>query len=445
MAGLAAAFGSGAMTNTISDIETADVILVTGSNTTENHPVLSSFIKRAVTQRGAKLIVIDPRRIKLTGFAEYWLRQNLGSDVAWINGMMNVIISEDLHDKKFIKNRTEGFEELKETVEKYTPEYTEKITGIPAQQLIEAARLYAKANAGSICYCMGITQHIGGTDNVKSLDQCLHSLIRSAGGDGNLLFNVGPKPDGRIEPLQVERLKEMGEWLKTYGYSIYGTRGGPFKPTDWGVSTRKENSIYLHLINWMGNAPEIIIPDIGMKIISCKLTDGSELTLKKREGGYSVQIPGDLLQPINTVIELVADGNVMEIQPMEIPSQSRSFKREVKASSNPNPHWGDVSNINNGDWFGHPWRPAEDDENPWVEIDFGKPEEISKAIIYEQGEKIESFVMQYFSDGKWVKLFEGEKIGSKAEFEFNPVETQQVRMVINEFTKGLNLYEIIIL
>ncbi len=282
-------------------------------------------------------------------------------------------------------------------------------------------------------------------DNVKSLDQCLHSLIRSAGGDGNLLFNVGPKPDGRIEPLQVERLKEMGEWLKTYGYSIYGTRGGPFKPTDWGVSTRKENSIYLHLINWMGNAPEIIIPDIGMKIISCKLTDGSELTLKKREGGYSVQIPGDLLQPINTVIELVADGNVMEIQPMEIPSQSRSFKREVKASSNPNPHWGDVSNINNGDWFGHPWRPAEDDENPWVEIDFGKPEEISKAIIYEQGEKIESFVMQYFSDGKWVKLFEGEKIGSKAEFEFNPVETQQVRMVINEFTKGLNLYEIIIL
>jgi len=148
------------MTNTISDIETADVILVTGSNTTENHPVLSSFIKRAVTQRGAKLIVIDPRRIKLAGFAEYWLRQNLGSDVAWINGMMNVIISEDLHDKEFIENRTEGFEELKKAVEKYTPEYTEKITGIPAQQLIEAARLYAGANAGSICYCMGITQHI---------------------------------------------------------------------------------------------------------------------------------------------------------------------------------------------------------------------------------------------------------------------------------------------
>jgi len=140
------------MTNTISCIEKADVILVTGSNTTENHPVLSSYIKRAVTQRGTKLIVIDPRRIKLADFAEYWLRQNLGSDVAWINGMMNVIISEDLYDKEFVANRTEGFEDLKKTVEKYTPEYTQKITGIPVDQLSEAARLYAKAKVSSICY-----------------------------------------------------------------------------------------------------------------------------------------------------------------------------------------------------------------------------------------------------------------------------------------------------
>ena len=171
------------MTNTIADIEKADVILVTGSNTTENHPVLSSFMKRAVTQRGARLILIDPRRIKLADFAEYWLRQNLGSDVAWINGMMNIIISEDLHDKAFIENRTEGFEELKKTVEKYTPEYTEEITGIPAQQLIEIARIYAKAEAGSICYCMGITQHIGGTDNVKSLAN-LAMLCGHMGKDG---------------------------------------------------------------------------------------------------------------------------------------------------------------------------------------------------------------------------------------------------------------------
>jgi len=169
VAGLAAAFGSGAMTNPIGDIEKANVILITGSNTTENHPVLSSYVKRAVTQKGAKLIVVDPRRIPVVGFAARWLRQNLGTDVAWINGFMHVIIKEKLYDEAYVTSRTVGFEDLKKTVEKYTPEFVERITGIPKDQIIKAARLYASAKAASILYAMGITQHICGTDNVKSL------------------------------------------------------------------------------------------------------------------------------------------------------------------------------------------------------------------------------------------------------------------------------------
>jgi formate dehydrogenase major subunit/formate dehydrogenase alpha subunit len=157
------------MTNTIACAEEADVILITGSNTTENHPVISAGVKRAVTSGRTRLIVVDPRRIKIAEFADYYLRQNLGSDVAWINGMMHVIIKEDLYDKAFVDERTEGFEELKAAVEKYTPEHVEEITGIPAGQLVEAARLYARAKVGSILYCMGITQHTSGTDNVKSL------------------------------------------------------------------------------------------------------------------------------------------------------------------------------------------------------------------------------------------------------------------------------------
>jgi formate dehydrogenase major subunit len=189
VAGLAAAFGSGAMTNTIADIEEAKVILITGSNTTENHPVLSSVVKRAVTLKGAKLIVVDPRRIRITRYAAKWLRQNLGTDVAWINGLMHVIISEGLHDKPFIENRTEGFDALQKIVEKFTPDYVEKITGIPTRELIDAARLYAKAERASILYCMGITQHTTGTDNVKSLANlamlCGHMGI--AGGGVNPL------------------------------------------------------------------------------------------------------------------------------------------------------------------------------------------------------------------------------------------------------------------
>jgi formate dehydrogenase alpha subunit len=169
VAGLAAAFGSGAMTNTIADIEAADVILITGSNTTENHPVISSGVKRAVTQKGTKLIVVDPRRIQITRYADKWLRQNLGTDVAWLNGMMHVIIQENLHDKQFIESRTESFDDLQKMVAKFTPDVVEQITGIPAQEIIDAARLYAGAERGCILYCMGITQHTTGTDNVKSL------------------------------------------------------------------------------------------------------------------------------------------------------------------------------------------------------------------------------------------------------------------------------------
>ena len=168
VAGLAAAFGSGAMTNSIEEIEFTDVILATGTNTTENHPVISSRIKRAVRQRGTKLVVIDPREIDLVRYATLWLRQKPGTDVAVLNGLMNVIIAEGIFAKGYVEKRTEGFDALKKVVEKYTPKYVESISGVPAEELKKAARLYALAERASLLYAMGITQHTTGTDNVKS-------------------------------------------------------------------------------------------------------------------------------------------------------------------------------------------------------------------------------------------------------------------------------------
>ena len=169
MAGLAAAFGSGAMTNTIADVEKAQAILVTGSNTTEMHPIISSYIKRAVRQKGAKLIVVDPRRIDLVSYAHKWLRPKPGTDVAWINGLIHVVLREGLHDESYIKERTEGFEALRSAVQPYSPEAVEGITGIAAKDMEDAGRMYGEATRASICYAMGITQHTNGTDNVKSL------------------------------------------------------------------------------------------------------------------------------------------------------------------------------------------------------------------------------------------------------------------------------------
>jgi len=168
VAGLAATFGSGAMTNSIDELEFTDLILATGTNTTENHPVIGMKVKRAVRQNGTKLIVIDPREIDLVKYADIWLRQKPGTDVAVFNGLLNVIIAEDLYDKDYVAQRTEGFDALKKVVEKYTPAYVEKISGIPAEDLKKAARMYAEAKRASIIYAMGITQHISGTDNVKS-------------------------------------------------------------------------------------------------------------------------------------------------------------------------------------------------------------------------------------------------------------------------------------
>jgi len=177
------------MTNSVPELEDADCILVTGSNTTEGHPLVARRIMRAV-EKGAKLIVVDPRDIQLARLATLHLRQRPGTDVAWLNGMMNVIISEGLEDRDFIESRTEGFEELKAVVAEYTPERVEAITGIPAEDLVAAARMYAQAERAAIVYAMGITQHVTGTDNVLS---CANLAM--------LTGNVG-KPSTGVNPLR---------------------------------------------------------------------------------------------------------------------------------------------------------------------------------------------------------------------------------------------------
>lgn len=156
------------MTNAIAEMEHSKCIFIIGSNTTEAHPLIGSRILKA-KENGAKLIVADPRRIQLSFYADVFVRQQLGTDVALINGIMNVILKEKWYDEKFVEERTEGFKELQKVVEKYTPESVEKITGVKTEAIRKIAELYARSESSSIVYAMGITQHITGVDNVKSL------------------------------------------------------------------------------------------------------------------------------------------------------------------------------------------------------------------------------------------------------------------------------------
>lgn len=188
MAGLATVFGSGAMTNSIEEIENTDVLFVIGSNTKENHPIVALRMIKAV-RRGAKLIIADPRKVPLVRFAHLWLQHRPGTDVALLNSMMHVILKEELYDKEFIVMMTEGFnDEFRRNLEEYTPEVGEKITGVPKEKIIQAARMYATAERAGIYYTMGITQHSHGSDNVFSLA----NLALMTGNLGKASAGVNP-------------------------------------------------------------------------------------------------------------------------------------------------------------------------------------------------------------------------------------------------------------
>lgn len=208
MAGLAAAFGSGAMTNSVPEFsEYTRCFLITGSNTTEAHPLVASHVMKA-KERGAKVIVVDPRRVQIAQLADLYLQPRPGTDVAWLNGLMYVIVTEELADQEFIEKRTEGFEEMWRVVQQYPPERVEEITGIPAEDLRAAARMYAQNRPAAILYTMGITQHTTGVDNVK----CIANLAMLTG-------NLGI-PGGGVNPLRgqnnVQGACDMGGLPNVY-------------------------------------------------------------------------------------------------------------------------------------------------------------------------------------------------------------------------------------
>jgi formate dehydrogenase alpha subunit len=169
VAGLQKALGSSAMSNSIAEMKDLEVFIVTGSNTTETHPVISTFLREAVVKNGAKLIVIDPRKTEMTNFAVLHLQHKPGTDVALFQAMAYVILDEKLFNTEFIYSRTEGFDLYSKSLDRFTPEWAEIITGVPSEDIKEAARIYAKAGAAAFYWGMGISQSVHGTDNTLSI------------------------------------------------------------------------------------------------------------------------------------------------------------------------------------------------------------------------------------------------------------------------------------
>lgn len=200
------------MTNSIPEIQDADCVFVIGSNTTEAHPLIAHRVYRA-KQNGAKLIVVDPRKIQLSMFADIHARIHYGTNVVFINAVMNEILRNGWHNREFIEERTEGFEAFREVIEDYPPDKAADICGVPAEVIREIARLYAASPVSTILYTLGITEHSHGVDNVKSLANL-----------AMLTGHIGKRSSG-VNPLRgqnnVQGACDMGALPNVYpGYQV---------------------------------------------------------------------------------------------------------------------------------------------------------------------------------------------------------------------------------
>ncbi len=238
MAGLATTFGSGAMTNSIEEILDAELLLLIGTNTTEAHPIVGYKMKQAKL-KGAKLVVVDPRRIELAEIADYWLQLKPGTDIPLLNGLMHIILEEGLQDQKFIDERTEDFEKLKETVKNYTPDYVSKLTGVPEEDLYAVARLYATTDKAMLFYVLGITEHICGTKNVMSTA----NLAMLTGHLGRGSVGVNPIRGQN----NVQGACDMGALPNVYsGYQAVMNKDAREKHEKaWGVSLPDKNGLMI--------------------------------------------------------------------------------------------------------------------------------------------------------------------------------------------------------
>lgn len=307
--------------------------------------------------------------------------------------------------------------------------------------------------------CMTIAQQWNWRpgDQLKSLQQCLTTLVSTVGGDGNLLFNVGPKPDGEIEASQVSRLKEMGAWLEKHGEAIYGTRGGPYHPTPNYAATRKEDAIYISALIFTDNS--IALPPLPAKVQSATLLDGNPVSFEQSADALTITVPLENQDPVITVIRLKIDAAPLKLAAIPAPSTSGSlayFKPAVASSSiapdfmhnaqaalddNPGTFWslgrdeklaGEII----GKQFERVWTKPEHPvwiRNGWLEVDLESPSRVTHARISEYGQfmPVSSWAIEYQADDQWRKAAEGTSIGKHLNVTFPaPVTASKFRLVI---------------
>lgn len=277
-------------------------------------------------------------------------------------------------------------------------------------------------------------------DQMKSLTECIQTLVRCASGDGNLLFNVGPMPTGDIEPRQVARLAEMGAWLKDHGSSVYGTRGGPFVGGSWGGSTCKGKTVYLHVFD--PSIARLELPPLGARILSVKGVNPEGGPWTQSQDGIMIPLPKRDFDTVDYVVELTLDKSAEPLGPVRPRSGSLASGKKATAS---NVYQNDPSYDAGKAFDDDPdtrWATDAGTHAAWLEVDLGKPEDIASAEIHEEyGTRIEQFELQIKVGDAWQTVAAGATVGSDRKVAFPQVRAQFVRLNIVRANEGPTISE----
>jgi len=290
--------------------------------------------------------------------------------------------------------------------------------------------------------CMTVSAHDawawgGAQDGVKSLAQCLEMVIRGAGGDGNVLLNVGPRPDGVIDPEQANRLKEIGVWLAKNGESIYETRSGPWKSSRDIASTRKGNLIYLHILHSADG--QIDLPALPLKIKSARLLGGGKVKFSQENGRLIVTVPKTSLAAIDTIVCLELNGSALDIPAITLGSTIKSSASNVY--NHQTADYGPQQAFDNDQETR--WATDGGIKQAWIAATLDKPLTVQGVRIYEAvGERVQKFEFQYCDGQDWKTIFTGKKIGWRLEQKFAPVAAREFRLNILEATDGPSIGDI---
>jgi alpha-L-fucosidase len=284
------------------------------------------------------------------------------------------------------------------------------------------------------CITLGDAWSWKPNDCVKTSSECIRTLIRCAGGDGNLLLNVGPMPDGRIEPRQAERLQDIGKWLKQYGQTIYGTRGGPYTPGDYGACTCKGNKVFVHLLN---DLKATSLPPLPVKITKASILNHGTVDVRQSDQGVEIVVGSPGHDEVDTVVVLELAGPAEDIGPILTAHNNLAFGKPACASS-----WKRAA-TENLDWNDRAFSPemafdGKDDTNwtaedgatkAWIEVDLGCPQQLCEAVICEpQSGCIKDFELQRKVGDGYEVIFRGYELGMQAVIRFAPVEAQAIRL-----------------